>query len=358
MKKGKEISPQKWGMCALGILVLLVAGVALLTYIVDPYFHYHAPIKGINYRLYEQQYINDGIARHFDYDTIIIGNSLSENMRTSQVDELFDCTSIKIPYSGAGYKELWGNIDRALQYNPDVKRVFVIVDTEDAARGKDYVRYTDYPEYLYDDTLWNDAEYLWNKDTLYRGTIYNLLMTLMGKESTSFDEYSAKEEATGAEAIKSLLKVIPAEEEITIREYDEADEQIVRENINENIVKVARTYPDTEFVLLYAPASIVKWARYYSRGEVDYRIEVNRTATEAMLQQENIVIYSFQNEFELLCNLDNYRDTIHFTTEVSEYMIDRVANGKECITWDNYQEYYKDIEEFYTEYDYRALQAQ
>ena len=86
MKKRKEISPRKWGICAMAGLAVLVACMALLTYIVDPYFHYHAPLKGIRYRLYEQQYINDGIARHFDYDTIIIGNSLSENIKASQVD--------------------------------------------------------------------------------------------------------------------------------------------------------------------------------------------------------------------------------------------------------------------------------
>lgn len=358
MKRRKEITPKKWGICAIIILVIMIVGVALLTYIVDPYFHYHRPINGISYRLYEQQYINDGIARHFDYDAIIIGNSLSENMKTSQVDELFDCKSIKIPYSGAGYKELWGNIERALGYNPNVKKVFVIVDTEDAARDKDYVRYTDYPEYLYDDNFWNDAEYLWNKDTLYRGTIYNLLMTITGRESTSFDEYSAKYGDTGADAITSLLKPIPEGEDIVIREYTEDDERMVIDNVSENIVKVAREHPDTEFVLLYAPSSIVKWARYYSKGEVGYRLAVNKTTTEILLEQENIFIYGFQDEFDLLCNLDNYQDTIHYTTEVCEYMMDRIANGKERLIPDNYKEYYESLETFYPEYNYRKLQKQ
>jgi len=358
MKKNKEISPKKWGLCAIVLLVFLVVGTALLTYVVDPYFHYHAPAKEINYRLYEQQYINDGIARHFDYDAIIIGNSLSENMKTSQVDELFDCTSIKIPYSGAGYKELWRNIDRAMDYNPDVEQVFVIVDTEDAARDKDYVRYTDYPEYLYDDSIWNDAEYLWNKDTLYRGTIYNLLMTVTGRESTSFDEYSAKYGDTGADAITSLLKPIPEDEDIVVREYTEDDERMVTDNVTENIVKVARKHPDTEFVLLYAPSSIVKWARYYSKGEVDYRLEANKTTTETLLEQDNIFIYGFQDELELICNLDNYQDTIHYTTEVCEYMMDRVANGKERLTSDNYKQYYENLEVFYLAYNYRELQKQ
>lgn len=355
MKKVKEISPKKWGICAIAVLLILTVGMALLTFIVDPYFHYHAPIKGISYRLYEQQYINDGIARHFDYDAIIIGNSLSENVKASQVDELFDCKSIKIPYSGAGYKELWGSVERALGYNPDVKKVFVIVDTEDAARHKNYVRYTDYPEYLYDDTVWNDARYLWNKDVFYKGTLYNLLMTAAGRESTTLDEYSSKDKETGADVVLPLIGEIPNPEDVSSRGYSAEEEQMVTENINENIIRVTKKYPGTEFVLIYAPPSIARWAKYYIWGNMEYHLGGSRTATELLTAQDNITIYSFLDDFEIVCNLDNYRDTIHYTSEICEYMVDEVSKGKNAVTRENYQEYYERITEFYTEYDYQTL---
>jgi len=354
MKKIKEITPKKWGLCAVILLVVLVMGMALLTYIVDPYFHYHGPVKGISYRLYEQQYINDGIARHFEYDTIIIGNSLSENMQPSQVDELFDCKSIKIPYSGAGYNELWRKIERALEYNDDVKKVFVVVDMEDAAKDKDYVRYTNYPEYLYDDDLWNDAQYLWNKDIFYRGTIYNLLMTITGKESTTFDEYSVKRGETGVDIVLPMAKEIPLTPPESI-EYTDKDEGMVRDNINENIISVVKKYPDVEFILIYAPYSIVKWARFYANGEMDYQLKSVHTAIENLVEQENITLYSFQDDFELIGNLDQYLDTIHYTTEVCEYMMEQIAKGKEVISKDNYTEYLRTITDYYMQYDYYNL---
>ena len=74
----------------LGIMIFVV----LLQIIVDPYFHYHKPIT--KYRLNDERYINDGIARHFDYDAIIIGNSLCQNFSTSQYDELFGTNSVKL----------------------------------------------------------------------------------------------------------------------------------------------------------------------------------------------------------------------------------------------------------------------
>ena len=358
MKKRKEISPKKWGICAITVLTVMIVGMALLTYIVDPYFHYHAPLKGISYRLYEQRYINDGISRHFEYDTVIIGNSLSENVLSSKVDEVFKCKSIKLPYSGAGYKELWESLERTLSYNSDVKKVFVFVDTEDMTKDKDYTRYTDYPEYLYDDTIWNDAAYLWNKDIFYRGTFYNLCMTLLGKESTTFDEYSAKEGETGAEVVLPLVGEIPDEEDADSWGYNTQDKEQVTDNINTNIIRVVREYPDVDFYLLYAPPSIARWAKYYGWGDINYRISGCETATELLLKENNIQIYSFQDDFELVCNLDNYRDTLHYTTDISNYMLDMVAKGKKKLTEENVVEYFDTIREFYMEYDYQSLRVE
>ena len=177
----------------LGIMIFVV----LLQIIVDPYFHYHKPIT--KYRLNDERYINDGIARHFDYDAIITGNSLCQNFSTSQYDELFGTNSVKLPYSGAGYKEIWESLGRALEYNDGVKEVLVCMDLQDLDREADWERYEGNPTYLYDDNVFNDIKYIFNKDAIYRGTLYNLIWTVTGHENTSMDEYSTWERETGPE---------------------------------------------------------------------------------------------------------------------------------------------------------------
>ena len=153
-----------WILC---IAFLLCFVVALLNYIVDPYFHYHKPYT--NYRLADERYINDGIARNFDYDAIIIGNSLSENFKCSQYDALFDVKSVKLPYSGSGVKELWDALGhiigrkplsedaynhiaetqpeyiddyKALDgYGKDIKEILICVDIDDIDRYYSWHRY-------------------------------------------------------------------------------------------------------------------------------------------------------------------------------------------------------------------------
>lgn len=358
MKKVKEITPRKWGILAIVIFLGAVIGCALLTVIVDPYFHYHAPIEGISYRLYEQRYINDGISRHFEYDTVITGNSLSENFRTSEIEEVFGGKCVKLSYSGAGYKELWSSLDRTLSYNPETKKVFVIVDSNDIDRGKDYMRYTDYPEYLYDDIIWNDAAYLWNKDIFYRGTVYNLLMTVTGKPSTSFDEYSAKEEETGAREVLQYVKDIPNEEYIELRDYEEESKQNVLENVTANIVPVLEKYPQTKFYIVIAPSSIAKWCSYYRKGQIESYIYGMKDMAQIILQEPNVELYNFQNDVELTCDLNNYRDTIHYSTDVTSYILQYIEDGKFEWDIDNYEEKAQELLDFYTGFDYRKWKSE
>ena len=70
------------------MLALLVAQAAVIC-VVDPYFHYHKPLKGLYYTLDNERSQNDGIIRHFNYDAMIIGTSMAENFKTSEMDELW-----------------------------------------------------------------------------------------------------------------------------------------------------------------------------------------------------------------------------------------------------------------------------
>ena len=60
-------------------VVLLVCVVLCCTLVVtvDPFFHFHKPVSSLSYPLVNERYQNDGIARHFDYDAVITGTSMT-----------------------------------------------------------------------------------------------------------------------------------------------------------------------------------------------------------------------------------------------------------------------------------------
>ena len=337
------------------VLAVLFVGMAVLTIIIDPYFHYHKPFSWQKYRLYEERYINDGISRNFDYNAVIIGNSLTENFKTSELDELFSVNSIKMPYSGAGYKEIWESLDRAFQYNSDIDMVVVALDYDDLSRPKDWIRYQEYPDYLYDDNIWNDASYLWNKDAFYRGTLYNMLMTLTDKPSTTFDEYGSWERKTGAAKVMQLVNEITPADEATQLEYSEDEENLVRDNVATNIVSVVAEHPDTQFYLYFSPSSIAQWCIWNNEGEILCRVGAQQTAIETLIPYDNVHLYSFFEKEDLICNLDYYSDTIHYTPEINSEILRLMKNEEYLITKDNYQDHIYTITEYFTNYDYTTL---
>ena len=94
-----------WALLTCAMLILAIAGASLLVIFVDPFQVYRLatlympPIDNTT-----QVYANAGIARNYDYDSAIVGTSVTENFRPSQMDELLGGRFIKLcTQSGTAY---------------------------------------------------------------------------------------------------------------------------------------------------------------------------------------------------------------------------------------------------------------
>lgn len=167
-----------------------------LVYEVDPFFHYHKPnIEKYYYTLDNQRSQNNGIVKHFEYDALVTGTSMTENFKTTEMDELFGTKSIKVPFSGGEFKEINDNVRVALEKNSRIKVVVRGLDLYRLDEDKDAVRddLGIYPTYLYDDCPYNDTQYVYNKNILFE----RVLPMIERKNSEGFspgidcfDEYS------------------------------------------------------------------------------------------------------------------------------------------------------------------------
>ena len=86
-----------WAVATVSLIVLCVAAIGAVVAVIDPYFHYGKGLSCLSYPLHNQRYQNDGIAKHFDYDAVIIGSSMTENFKPSELDELFDVIQQPLP---------------------------------------------------------------------------------------------------------------------------------------------------------------------------------------------------------------------------------------------------------------------
>lgn len=208
MKTGKRKNTAiKW---IIGILAAAAAAVLIFIlsiFAIDPMFHYHAPLKFLSYPLVNERYQNNGIVKHFDYDSVITGTSMTENFKTSEAQKLFGSDFIKVAFSGGGYTEIGDNLKAAYDSGHDIKYVIWGLDYDKMIYGKKY-RYTekgDFPDYLYNDSSLDDIKYFFDPVVVkLAGSVVK--STVTGRAATSFDVYenwSAGYEYGRDEVIKS-----------------------------------------------------------------------------------------------------------------------------------------------------------
>lgn len=348
MKKSKL-----WGCTLLALTVLLLAVSGGLTVIIDPFFHYHAPLEGLAYPLSEQRYQNDGIVKHFDYDAVITGTSMTENFRVSELNELFGVNAVKVCFSGATFKEIDENVRRAIAANPEITMVVRSLDGYMLTEDKDAMRTdAEYPDYLYDDSIWNDVSYIFNKEILFKHTMKVLQYTLGGRETTSFDDYSfwADDMTFGAEtALRNYSWDGEGQAAVLLTEESR---QRMQENLRQNVIATAKENPDIEFYYFFPPYSVLWWQERYSAGTLSRQIALCTAATEELLQYDNIHLFSFTTEYDYVTDMDNYIDPEHYNADMNSRMLQDMRNGANQLTRENYQQHWAEAEKFYSTFYY------
>ena len=70
---------------------------------------------------------------------------------------------------------------------------------------------------------------------------------------------------------------------------------------------------------------------------------------------DNIKLSSFFNNYNLICDLENYKDMLHYGEDINSKILLWVFNGDYQITKDNYQGYCEGERTFYLNYDYEKI---
>ena len=344
---------KKWCSVCIGCFLLILFVVGSITVIVDPYFHYHAPLEQLEYPLNHARYQNDGIAKHFDYDAIITGTSMTENFKASECDELFGVHAVKISLSGGFFKEVNDQVSRAIQANPNIKMVLRSLDSYMLIEEKDREQDTfQNPEYLYDNNILNDVKYIFNKDVLLKAVDPVFQYTADGQKTTDFDVYCRWNDAYVFSKESVFNSYTRPDKNENSDPFTSEDEEILTENILQNIIAEARKNPEIQFYYFIPPYSVVWWDKLHQTGEMERQIAALERASKMLVEEQNIKLFSFTELFEITENLDNYKDTIHYSEDINSLMLKYMQKKEFLLTKDNYQAYWNDVRDYYCSFDF------
>lgn len=353
---------RKWLICWMMLVLLALIFLGKYVYDVDPYFHYHKPnLDKYFYILNNERSQNDGIVKHFEYDAMITGTSMTENFKVSEMNTLWGCNAVKTAFSGGSYKEINDNIVRALKANPNLKMVIRGLDMMAFLEKADAMRNDlgNYPTYLYDYNPFNDVKYLLNRDVIF-GRCYQMQLdyNTTGKIGiTSFDEYSRWWGFNFG--INTVCPVgLSMNDDRSEKHLTDLEKNIIRNNIELNVTSVAKAYPDVDFYYFYTPYSAVWWCSIYNDGTIYRQLEAEKYITELVLQYPNIHLFSFNNRSDIITDLNNYKDWIHYGDWINSLILKWIHDGSYQLTLDNYEEYCEKEYELYTGIDYAGLSEQ
>ncbi len=313
---------------ALFIMVIgVLAACAALVVYVDPFFHYHTPIKGFPYVVDNQLSQNPGMATHMDYNGCIIGSSMTVNFDTDDFRDLLGYDTVKLSYSGAYPKDdynilsiVFDESTYARQKQP-MGAVFFAMDIPTMTADTEETKYP-LPDYLYDNNLLNDVNYVLNKDVLFQ----YILRPMIQRKGSDLSEIYASWWTPEYYNIQWVMH--------TYEEPPKSDKVITKEdvlpttaaNLEKNILPFVKEHPETEFYFFFPPYSILYWHNLQQENFYEAAYAQYQYVADELLKYPNVRLFYFQTMDEVT-DLNNYADYSHYKPEINRFMVECFNNG-------------------------------
>lgn len=341
-------SYKRWACGLLGGICLLLAAAGGFVWAADPCLYLRLPESG-RAVFFNERYQNAGLLRHAQADTVVLGTSMVANYRPSQIEAVFGGRAVKLTVPDGYMSEFDTVLEAAFRAHPP-QRVLFGLDANILTRDESGLTGA-LPEYLYNANPLDDLRYFLNRDTLYYSA-YALLARHQGGGTPLDDAFTwdAGIWWNHMTALENYDRPEPAAEAAAADAY--------LENAAANLAVLCRwleAHPDTEFSIFFPPYSLLYWDKMNRLGETDAVFAALDLACRTLLPYENVRLYGFLMDEEIVGNLDYYCDYIHCSGEADGLVLEKIRAGESRLTQENMEKTLANWREFVVHYDYDQL---
>ena len=321
-----------WSLLCLTALLGAFALLSAVVIAVDPFqiyrraTRYMPPIDNTT-----QVYANAGIVRSYAYDSAVVGTSVTENFRPSQMDEALGGQFIKLCTSaGTAYNHAL--LLRLAFDTHEMRRVVYGLDVYSFIAALDKTG-SDVPLYLYDDNPFNDVQYWLNRSVL--GAFLPRCLRTWGQtqdDSIRDAMYCwAGRDEYGRIALYNA-QFTPPQSELPADRY--AD--IARQNLETHLLPFIEAHPQTQFDVFFPPYSAAEWSTMLSKGTLEAMLTLRGLCFDALSAYDNDTVHDFSARADWVLDLDNYKDTLHYGQWINDAIVDEIA-AETCAVADRAQ---------------------
>ncbi|MCM1122098.1 MAG: hypothetical protein NC416_05910 [Eubacterium sp.] len=342
---------KKWLLSTIVTICILFVLVAAMVVYVDPFFQYHAPLENFPYLVDNQLSQNPGMAKNMEYDSVILGSSMTVNFNTNWFKELLDLQTIKLNYSGAYPKDQANIMDIIFTSGHEVDAVFLGVDVMTYTGGVEETKYP-IPEYLYDNHYLNDVQYLFNKDVVLNYILRPIADPDKTDLATVYQSWWTDEYYN----IQWVMHNYVRPETVAVETEPDAYIESVDLNLKTNLCPYIEQNPQTEFYIFFPPYSILYWNDVIHENHLEATMNEYEYIVETLLAYENVRIFFFPNEEWIVTDLNNYADYTHYHRDINRYMTECFADGTcEVKSMDEMREELAKMREVIDGFDFEGL---
>ncbi|MBO7742036.1 MAG: hypothetical protein J6S21_05725 [Victivallales bacterium] len=324
---------------SLTAIVVLILALAAFTYSVNS-------IKFTSDKIYSNQdarEYNSVLIRNFDYDSLILGSSMSQGFKCSEFDAAFGGESMKLACSAMNFAEIAFFTDQAVRLKP-VKRIMFDAP---AAFFTHPQTLDDLPmEYYQDDfrSVLFSKSFSINALLEATDTFRNLCRGKVKSVSRdALNDWNRRVKCSEKEFAKKLF--YDANPDFKIDEQYRAE---ARKTVTDIVIPMVKRHPDTEFLVFFPPFSAM-YFRLLNRSDF---IALKREIAEMLMPLPNLKLYDFETAFHVTENFDNYRDLTHYSGAINSWIITEMQNDRGRLTPENLEQHLNTMLKRLEEYDY------
>ena len=325
------IKPRAYFFWSVGAILGLLLLAAALVAVVDPLVHYRAPgVFKLQFSAKNALRMIPGVLRHMPHDSVLVGDSMLINADLADVRELLGWDAVKATAGGSWPAATSRFMDIAFEAGAP-RNILLNLQLQSHAYPADQIQFPLEP-YLYEPRPWRELQYWWNRDILTGPLFHALQVTLGGgskkyRQRASLDTMFASNLAADEhlEYGESILRAWHASKPPAPPRPAVTTVEGMMAGLDTNLLRHIRAHRETRFELVLPPNSKIYWHAARQRENWGILLDFHAAALAALIAEPNARVHDCQTVRHIVCDLDNYKDSVHHKPSINRWVLERVA---------------------------------
>lgn len=328
----RKIDARRWIALFLVSILFIVLLFCSMIYVIDPFLQFR--IKDNAYALPER-YVCGGLIKNYDYDTLIVGSSMTQNFNMDVFRKELGVSPLHIGIGGLS----WPEIDALLRYanskgKADSYYVCLDLSTFTNDSGETLV-----PNYLLNDSFLSKIRYALSYNAWFEYIPLDAALMLL--KTVSAARFESLESNTSIDLLGDWSNEYTFDESVVIENYKKSAYAVSTVD-NKNLLSRMKVNIDAfikdlnienaSYYFFFPPYSALYWCNAQEEGYYDEFLEAKSYLIQRLADM-GCAVYDFQAE-DFTLDLNNYKDTTHYSPHINDWMVHCFASTTDLVSPD------------------------